>query len=108
MDRFYDFAKDHENIKLLVDDKNGMNYDLNEDMASGVEESNLVVVFLTNPYFESENCRLEINYAHALKKPIIIVKLNKDLNILGRGAVSLIISSKLYVRINNQRLLINY
>ena len=99
MDRFYDFVKDHDQIKFWMDDKNDM---INEDMASGVEESNLVVVFLSDAYFESENCRLEINYAHALKKPIIIVKLHKDLYLLGRGAVSLIISSKLYVRIYNQ------
>ena len=98
MDRFYDLVKDHDQIKFWMDDKNGMIYDLNEDMASGVEASNLVVVFLSDAYFESENCRLEINYAHALKKFIIIVKLHKDLDLVGRGAVSLLISSKLHVR----------
>ena len=99
MDRFYDFVKDHDQIKFLMDDKNGM---MNEDRASCVEASNMVVVFLSDAYFKSESCRLEINYTHALKKPIIVVKLHKDLYLLGRGAVSLIISSKLYVRIEQR------
>ena len=36
MDRFYDFVKDHDQIKFWMDDKNGMIYDLNEDMAQSV------------------------------------------------------------------------
>ena len=99
VNKFYDFVKDHDNIKFWMDDKNGINYDLNEDMATGVQSSSLVVVFLSDAYFESKNTSLEINYAQALEKPIIVVKLYKDLELLGRGAISLIISSKLYVRI---------
>ena len=70
MDRFYEFIQGHDQIKFWMDDKNGMVNDLNEDMASGVEESSLVVVFISDAYFASENCRLEISYANALKKTL--------------------------------------
>ena len=115
---------------------------MNEDMAYGIENARIVVVFLSEPYFNSKNCKKELNYADILdkkgflihsmntyfnqvsldlqlvcgscgsymshyvinrfvenlQKEILIVKLEKDLEHRGRGSISLITSSKLYVR----------
>ena len=66
-------------------------------MAFGIENARLILVFLSEPYFDSKSCKKELNYADILDKDIIIVKLEPHLEILGRGSISLITSSKLYV-----------
>ena len=42
--------------------------DVNEDMAYGIENARIVVVFLSEPYFNSKNCKKELNYADILDK----------------------------------------
>ena len=97
IDRFYAWCKENSELKFWKDDQDGINDDLNEDMAFGIENSRLVLVFISEPYFTSKNCRKEFNYADVLDKDIIIVKLQKELELRGRGSISLIASSKLYV-----------
>ena len=41
---------------------------MNEDMAYGIENARIVVVFLSEPYFNSKNCKKELNYADILDK----------------------------------------
>ena len=98
IDRFYAWCKESSEIRFWKDDEDGINDDLNEDMAFGIENARLVLVFISEPYFTSKNCRKEFNYADVLDKDIIIVKLQKELELRGRGSISLIASSKLYVR----------
>ena len=86
MDRFYEWAKqNNSNIEFWKDDQGGINDHLNEDMALGIQGARVVV--------------FEINYAESLKKEIIIVKLEVDVELLGRGAISLIANTKLCVSI---------
>lgn len=72
---------------------------LNGDKALGIQDSSVIVAFLDDAYFESKKCKTEINYAESLDKEIIFVKLQQDLELLGRGSISLIASTKLCVRI---------
>lgn len=99
VDRFYLWTKEHDSFKIWKDDRNGITGHLNNDMAAAVQKSCLVVVFLSDEYFESRNCFKELNYADTLEKEILVVKLQKDLQLAGRGAISLITSSQLYVRV---------
>ena len=100
MDRFYEWAKqNNSNIEFWKDDQGGINDHLNEDMALGIQGAHVVVVFISDAYFTSKNCYKEINYAESLKKEIIIVKMEKDLELLGKGAISLIANTKLCVSI---------
>ena len=55
------------------------------------------MAFVSDAYFTSKNCYKEINYAESLEKEIIIFKMEKDLELLGKGAISLIANTKLNV-----------
>ena len=44
-----------------------------EAMAEAIEESFVVIPFLTPQYQESTNCKLELNYAHNQNKLIVPV-----------------------------------
>ena len=100
MDRFYEWAKqNNSNIEFWKDDQGGINDHLNEDMALGIQGAHVVVVFISDAYFQSKNCNKEINYAESLKREIIIVKMEEDVELLGRGAISLIVKTKLNVSI---------
>ena len=46
---------------------------MNEDMAYGIENARIVVVFLSEPYFNSKNCKKELNYADILDKKGLLV-----------------------------------
>ena len=37
-------------------------------MAYGIENARIVLVFLSEPYFNSKNCKKELNYADILDK----------------------------------------
>ena len=93
VDRFYQVAEEHSKMKFWNDDH------LNGDKALGVQDSSVIVAFLDDAYFKSKKCKTEINYAESLDKEIIFVKLQQDLELLGRGSISLIASTKLCVRI---------
>ena len=99
VDRFYDWCKENsQGISLWKDDRDGINDHVNDDMAIGVEDSHLVLAFVSESYFMSKNCHKELNYAEQLDKKIVIVKSEKDMELLGRGSLSLISCTKLYVR----------
>ena len=100
VDRFYEWAKqENSSLEIWKDDKDGINDHLNDDMASGIQGAQVVVAFVSDAYFTSKNCFKEINYAESLQKEIIIVKMEEDLELLGRGAISLIANTKLNVSI---------
>ena len=84
-------------MKFWNDDQRGDQ--LNDDRALGIQDSGVIVAFLDDAYFESNKCKTEINYAESLDKEIIFVKLQQDLELLGRGSISLIASTKLCVRV---------
>lgn len=87
------------NIKAWRDDSNlrATNLPLSEQLAIAIKKSKIFLCFFTQKYSESKNCNLELNYAHDLGKPIIVLAIEKpDLEkLVGMG---LIISNT--IRIN--------
>ena len=81
-----------------MNDQHGTGDRLTDDTSFAIQNSRLVVAFCSDSYFESNSCIEELNYADSLRKEIIIVKLHKSLDLLGRGSISLIASTRLYVR----------
>jgi hypothetical protein len=66
-------------------------------MAEGVGKAAVVLIFVTRPYKESANCRLEGSYAQDLRKPIIPVILESGYRMDGSwGWLGLIVAGKLY------------
>ncbi len=45
---------------------------LHFSIENGIRNSAKVLCFITQKYLDSSNCRLEIQFAHALGKPMII------------------------------------
>ena len=101
MNRFYEWANQRSRIKFWADHHDGDNDHLDGVMASAIQNSRVVVLFLSNEYFKSANCLKEISYAESMEKEIIVVKLEKDLQLMGRGSISLIANTKLNVSIVN-------
>lgn len=51
----------------------------NEAMAAAVESSRVILVFLSNAYQKSENCKLEFMYAVSRQKPFVFIKVDAAL-----------------------------
>ena len=68
-----------------------------DGMAEAVENCDFMIVCVSQAYFESKNCKKEIEYADDLGKTYIVVKLDPKLNIAGHGSFSMILSNQLYV-----------
>ncbi|CAF3486265.1 unnamed protein product [Rotaria sp. Silwood1] len=58
---------------VWMDVKGGMRENLQASMADGVENSWVVVCFLTQAYQDSKNCQAELTYAKEQRKSIIPV-----------------------------------
>eukprot|EP00299_Pterocystis_sp_00344_P019513 c9671_g1_i1.p1 GENE.c9671_g1_i1~~c9671_g1_i1.p1 ORF type:complete len:656 (+),score=159.35 c9671_g1_i1:34-1968(+) len=52
---------------------------VNEAMAFAIESSSVLMVFLTEAYQASPNCNMELHYSLKRRKPIILIKAEKDL-----------------------------
>lgn len=61
------------NVSIWFDVMGSMQGNMNIAMANAIENVSTVVVFLTRRYEQSINCRLELNYAAKLGKPIIFI-----------------------------------
>ena len=76
-----EIAKNLETItnnKIWIDDNNMMpGYILHENIQDGINNSEIVLAFVTMAYCESRNCQLEIQYANRIKKKIIYIVLEK-------------------------------
>ncbi len=46
-------------------------------LENAIKSSKKVVCFLTKKYIDSHNCRLEIQFANVLRKPMIICMLER-------------------------------
>lgn len=51
----------------------------NESMATAIECSRVLLIFLSSTYQKSENCKLEFKYACSLGKPFIFILTEPDL-----------------------------
>lgn len=59
-----------------------------------------MIICLSEPYCESESCKRELEYGANMKTDMIVIKLNPNMNLIGKGSVSLILGSKLYITFN--------
>ena len=60
-------------IPTWMDVDGGMQVNIYDSMALGVSNAAVVVAFLTQRYQDSDNCKLELQYAKQKKIPIIPV-----------------------------------
>ena len=50
---------------------------LTAQLADAIRKSNLIVCFITKQYCQSHNCNLEVDWANTLKKPLVVVMIEK-------------------------------
>jgi hypothetical protein len=62
-----------KNISIWFDIWGGMQSNVNDSMATAVECSKVILVFLTNKYLSSVNCTLELKYAVYCGKPFVFL-----------------------------------
>lgn len=72
---------DMKTFKTWMDVWGGMQGNMNEAMATAVENSTLMISFLTEKYQKSVNCNLELQYAKQCEMPIIFIKVEPDLQL---------------------------
>ena len=56
-----------------------------------------MIVCVSEAYCASENCKRELEYGANMKREMVIVKLDSKLNLIGKGSISLLLGSKLYI-----------
>eukprot|EP00794_Sanderia_malayensis_P014660 gene14660-16186_t len=81
-------------------DVDKMHGDLNERTAEGVEGAAVVVIFMTQKYEKSRNCKKELNYAEHKGRKIVPVKLDPKYE--PSGALGLIVAGKLYTTFSDE------
>eukprot|EP01047_Picozoa_sp_COSAG01_P103847 COSAG01_NODE_33251_length_567_cov_1.217949_2_plen_122_part_01 len=59
--------------RCLADIDGGMNVDIYDSMATGVQNAACVIPFMTEKYAASENCALELKFAKEMGVPIVPV-----------------------------------
>lgn len=72
---------DLKTFKTWMDVWGGMQGNINEAMATAVENSTMMISFLTEKYQKSINCNLELQYAKQCGLPIIFIKVEPDLEL---------------------------
>ena len=55
----------------------GMQANIYDSMAHGVSKAAVVIAFIDQRYQDSENCKLELNFAKQSKVPIVVVKMRE-------------------------------
>ena len=101
VDRLYAYLtlKGH---KIWKDDEGGLQGHLVDGMAEAIEKSKVILVCLSEKYFTSKNCKLELEYAHEMDKQIVVIKLDPLLTLTGHGALSMILAKQLYIENTNE------
>ena len=95
VDRLSSFLKKSD-IKVWKDDEGGITGNILDDMANAVQNAALMIVCVSEPYCNSENCKRELEYGANTKTEMILVKLEPSLDLTGKGSISLLLGSKLY------------
>ena len=65
---------------------------LTDQLAKAIKMSKIFLCCLTQKYSESKNCKLEINYANDLGKPMLVLAIERP-NLDRLGGIGFIISS---------------
>jgi hypothetical protein len=70
-----------KNLSVWFDIWGGMEGNINESMATAIECSRVLLVFLSEKYIKSVNCQLEFKYAVACGKPFVFVLVEPNLKL---------------------------
>jgi hypothetical protein len=92
--QLYNKLKEEYNLALWLDEQEtDASGNLFEQLAKGLNNSKIVLCFITREYCKSENCISEITYARDNCIPIIVLMMER-LNLKEIGSVGFIIASK--------------
>jgi len=92
-----------EGYNVWKDDEGGLAGHVVDGMATAVENADILVVCISQNYFDSKNCKKELEYADELGKTMVVVKLDPDLKMTGQGAFSMILSKQLYIQDDDEQ-----
>ena len=87
-------------LKVWIDVDN-MEGDLSDAMSDAVEHAMIVVPFLTQKYQDSENCQLELKYAHNQKVQILPIMAENSWR--PSRWLGFLVNSKLYVDFRKEK-----
>ncbi|CAF4021463.1 unnamed protein product [Rotaria magnacalcarata] len=94
--RIHDRLKKTNKYKIWIENEGiSLNTSFMESIAEAVEKSKIVLVCMSNRYYESQACRAECQYAHTLKR--IICPLIVERNYKPSGWLGFVTSGKLYL-----------
>ena len=79
-----------------MDIDGGMQHDVYESMAAGVENAACVVCFLSQKYQESDNCKLELKFAKQSGVPIVPVMVESTKGWRPSGWLGIVVAGALW------------
>ena len=104
--QLYNKLKEEYNLALWLDEQEtDASGNLFEQLAKGLNNSKIVLCFITKEYCKSENCISEITYARDNCIPIIVLMMER-LNLKEIGSVGFIIASNLNRKVNEKKLFV--
>ena len=91
-------------------DEERMQGNIHDAMTEGIEKTKCVIVFLTKKYIEkvngndeTDNCKLEFNYAFIRKKLIVLVVMEEEAKeAMKIGVLGMKIGAKLYIDMSRE------
>eukprot|EP01046_Picozoa_sp_COSAG06_P021451 COSAG06_NODE_1614_length_8932_cov_4.428507_1_plen_1634_part_10 len=83
-------------VPCWMDVDGGMQQDIYESMASGVENAACVVCFLSQKYQDSENCKLELKFAKQSGVPIVPVMVESTRGWRPSGWLGIVVAGALW------------
>lgn len=89
-----------ENIECWIDVEQ-MQQSTLDSMANGIEGSSAVMVCMSDSYKSSANCRMEVTYAHQIKRPLVPVMMRSKYK--PDGYLGLLFGDRLYFDVGGRR-----
>ena len=95
--QLYDILKNEFKYNVWLDEKelNAGNSPLTAELANAIKNSKVILSCVTKEYCKSYNCNLEVEYAAAKKKPMVVLMVDKldtteidDIQVTGRNQAS--------------------
>jgi hypothetical protein len=89
-------------VPCWMDIDGGMQQDIYESMAAGVENAACVVCFLSQKYQDSENCKLELKFAKQSGVPIVPVMAEKTRGWRPSGWLGIVVAGALWTPLGDE------
>lgn len=95
--QLYDILKNEFKFNIWLDEKelNAGNSPLTAELAKAIKNSKVIISCVTKEYCKSYNCNLEVEYASANKKLMVVLMVDKldtteidDIQVTGRNQAS--------------------